>query len=110
MFSCSAKSRIFLRQEPTDLRKGFEGLSALVANYFQEELTSGDYFAFLNRSRDKIKILFWDIDGLALFYKRLEQGRFPKSKESGFLINRRDFLMLMEGVVPKRFTKRYKHA
>jgi Transposase and inactivated derivatives len=108
MLPLTAKNRIFVRNEPTDLRKGFDGLSSLVTICFDQSVTSGDYFAFFNRPRDRIKILFWDTDGLAIFYKRLEKGRFPRRKEGGVLIDRREFLMLMEGVVPKRMSRRYR--
>ena len=100
-------AKIFPCHEAVDLRKGFEGLSSLVASYFDvDTIDSGAYFVFINRGRDRLKILYWDADGLAIWYKRLEKGRFPLHPSSG-LIDRRRFLILLEGVIPKRFCKRY---
>lgn len=99
-------ARIFVCHDPTDLRKGFQGLSTIVADFLGEELISNAYFAFLNRNRDRIKILYFDGDGLAIWQKRLEKGRFPKQTESDPLMSRRNFLMLLEGVVPKRVHRR----
>jgi transposase len=100
--------RIFLYRETVDMRKGFEGLSALVEEAFSGELLSGAYFVFLNYKRDKIKVLYWDLGGLAIWYKRLEEGRFQKFQSDRTLIERREFLMLLEGVIPKRMQKRFK--
>ena len=79
MISLSAASRIFVFTEPTDMRKSFHGLSGLVAEHFDAELLSGHLFLFFNRRRDCVKILAWDRDGLAIWYKRLEQGTFELS-------------------------------
>jgi transposase len=62
--------------EPVDLRKGFDGLSAAVQTVFDRNVLDGHLFLFLNRRRDRIKLLWWDRDGLALFYKRLERGTY----------------------------------
>lgn len=67
--------RIYLATEAVDLRKGFDGLAALVQRH-GGDVFSGHLFAFLSRRRDRIKILTWDNGGFVLFYKRLEQGRF----------------------------------
>jgi transposase len=72
----SAAVRVFLCTRPTDLRKGFDGLSGLVQECFAEDLLTGHLFLFLNRRRDRIKILYFDRDGLAIWYKRLEVGTF----------------------------------
>jgi len=90
------------------MRKGFEGLSGLVETTFQGELTSGAYFVFLNWKRNRMKVLYWDVDGLALWSKRLEKGRFPKPLSDELLMDRKGFLMLLEGVTPKRIQKRFK--
>lgn len=110
MLSLTGNARIFLCKKPIDMRKGFEGLSAVVESYFSQEVTSGGYFVFLNRGRDKMKLLYWDGDGLVIWYKRLEKGSFANLQKEGDLIDRREFLMLLEGVEPKRFSPRYKAA
>jgi len=108
MLALSGGAKIFLCHAATDLRKGFEGLSALVASSIEEPLTNNAYFIFLNRTRDRMKVLYLDIDGLAIWYKRLEKGRFPKRDKTQKALERREFLMLLEGIVPKRLHKRYK--
>lgn len=107
MFNISGNTRIFLHKEPVDMRKSFEGLGFLVETIFHEEVASGAFFVFLNRRKDSMKILYWDVDGLAIWYKRLEKGRFLLCKGEGFLINRRDFFMLLEGITPKILQQRY---
>jgi transposase len=61
---------------PVDLRKGFEGLYGLVSHGLGRDPLSGDLFLFVNRSRTRAKVLFWDGTGLCIYQKRLEQGRF----------------------------------
>ena len=74
----SAAVRVFLCTRPTDMRKGFDGLSGLVQECFSQDLLTGHLFLFLNRRRDRIKILYFDRDGLAIWYKRLEVGCFQR--------------------------------
>jgi transposase len=68
--------RVFLHAPATDLRKGFDALSGLVTTAFAQDPTCGHLFLFVNRRRDRLKILYWDRDGLAIWYKRLEKGSF----------------------------------
>ncbi len=82
MLSLSRTTRVFLATGPTDMRKGFDGLFALVENVIAEDPFSGHLFVFRNRKRDRLKILWWDRDGLAIFYKRLERGRYQFPTDS----------------------------
>lgn len=74
MLTLASHLKIYLHADPTDMRKSFDGLSGLVRSVFQADPLDGSLFLFLNRRRDRVKILYWDRDGLALWYKRLEQG------------------------------------
>jgi transposase len=76
MISLPHALRVFLHTPATDLRKGFDALSGLVTTAFAQDPTSGHLFLFVNRRRDRLKILYWDRDGLAIWYKRLEKGSF----------------------------------
>jgi transposase len=68
--------KIYLYRKPIHMNCSFEGLSNLVEQKFPDQLLTGAYFIFLNKPRSKIKIIIWDRDGLLIFYKRLEKGRF----------------------------------
>lgn len=108
MLTISGNARLFICQTPVSMRKSFEGLSALVEQLFPNELLSGAFFIFLNRKKDHIKVLYWDQDGLAIWFKRIEKGSFAWKWESGQQMDRRQFLMLLEGIIPKRLQLRYR--
>ncbi len=77
MWLAEAQRRIFAYTEPTDMRKSFQGLLALVKQVFRDEDPfAGDLFVFVNRRGNYIKILVWDRTGFVLFAKKLERGRF----------------------------------
>ena len=76
MLSIPRTTRVFLATDPTDMRKGFDGLFAIVESVITEDPFSGHLFVFRNRRRDRLKVLWWDRDGLAIFYKRLECGSY----------------------------------
>ena len=68
--------RIFLCTTPTNMNFSFDRLMSRAERIFDQDPTSGHLFLFLNRNRDRLKILFWDVDGFCIFYKRLERGTF----------------------------------
>ena len=71
-------TKIYLYAKPTDMRKSFDGLHAIVQSEFRRDIRLGDVFLFLNRRRDRIKLMHWDRDGLAIWMKRLERGTFQR--------------------------------
>ncbi|WP_406694550.1 IS66 family insertion sequence element accessory protein TnpB [Singulisphaera sp. Ch08] len=102
MVSLSPTVRIWLAAQPVDLRKSFDSLAALVRDGLQGDPLSGDIFVFRNRAADRIKLLIWEEDGYAIWYKRLEAGtfRFPPSPEAQPRVEVRaaDLVMLLEGI------------
>ncbi len=108
MLAIAGNARIFFFQKPTDMRKGVESLSILVEQSCAGELMTGAYFVFINRLRDKMKVLYWDNDGFAIWWKRLEKGSFRLLGIDKNLIDRKEFFMLLEGITPYRVQKRFK--
>jgi len=110
--------RIFLARAPTDMRKSFDTLAALVTNALGEDPISGDIFVFVSRSRERVKILVWDASGFWLCAKRLETGRFAVPSET-VVDDRRQRVqlspaqihMLLEGIDVHRATyhRHYRH-
>jgi transposase len=107
MLIVPANARLFLCQTPVRIHKSFEGLSAIVEQMFPGQLLSGAFFIFLSRRKDHMKVLYWDGDGFVIFYKRLEKGSFAAKKDGPPSMPRREFLMLLEGITPKRLQTRF---
>ncbi len=76
MLSLSQSLKVFVCTKPTDMRRSFDGLMATAEQVMKQNPLSGHLFVFRNRNRDRLKILYWDRDGFAIWYKRLEQGTF----------------------------------
>ena len=100
MLSLPSALRIFLATEPADMRKGFDGLSQLVRERIAQDPLSGHLFVFRNKRRDRVKILYWDRDGFALWYKRLEKGtfRFPEAKDGRVEVTPAEMAAVLEGI------------
>lgn len=112
MLSFSSRQRYFLYGDPTDMRKGFAGLGGLVGEHMGHELMSGDVFIFVNRRRDRIKLLMWDVTGFALYYKQLEQGTFelPGDTSPGTIeMKWAELVMLLEGIEMKSIKRRKRY-
>jgi len=117
MLSLSPSTRIFVHALPTDMRKHFDGLAAIVTGSLGMDVLAGDYFVFLNRARNRCKILLWDRDGFAIWAKRLERGSFqkPTGQDAASLAIEVDGLtlaMMLGGVdlATARRRKRYQAA
>jgi transposase len=102
MLSLPLPVRIFLCTRHADLRKSFDGLAQMVREFLGADPLSGHLFVFRNKRSDRIKLLYWDTDGLAIWYKRLEKGtfRFPATTNEGDGVEIRgaDLTMLLDGV------------
>lgn len=116
MLNIPATVRVFLATAATDMRKSFDGLQGLVQQVFDEDALSGHLFLFVNRRRDRVKILFWDRDGLAIWYKRLESGTFQlppvRDDQAGVELDAIQLSLLLGGIDLKsaRRRKRYRRT
>jgi transposase len=110
MLSISHTQRYFIYSGLCDMRKGFDSLCGIVRNEFKMDPLGGDVFIFISRSRRRIKLLQWQCDGFALYYKRLEKGTFelPKNQVE---ITSQQLMLIMEGIQLSSVRKRprYKH-
>ena len=100
MIAPPAGAHIWIAAGVTDLRRGFTGLSALVQTALEQDPFAGHVFVFRGRRGDLIKLLWFDGDGLCLFAKRLERGRFvwPKAENGSVSLTRAQLSMLLEGI------------
>ena len=93
---------IYMCTAPTDMRKGFDSLAALVREHLKQDPLSGHLFLFVGRGRDRLKIMHWDSDGFAIWYKRLEEGTFrlpaPKSDARSVELKASELAMLLAGI------------
>jgi len=114
VLSVPAKVRIFLCTKPTDLRKGFDGLHGLVLEVLRQDPLSGDLFVFLNKRRDRLKLLVWEGDGWLVLYKRLESGTFapPVAQEDSIALSSAQLALLLGGIDLRQTCqrKRYQRA
>ena len=106
MIGLSHGVKVFICTTPADMRRGFDGLSGMAQSLMEQDPLSGHLFVFRNRNRDRLKILYWDQDGLAIWYKRLEQGTFqfptdlkPKDQTKiGVEVSTNDLALLLGGI------------
>lgn len=114
MLTLVPNMRIYVHTRPTDMRKSFDGLCGLVRSVFQADPLDGSLFLFINRRRDRIKILWWDRDGLVLFYKRLEAGTFEMLQADDdaatLEIDATQLAMLLGGVTLDSARRRRRYA
>ena len=100
MISVPGGVRVYLALGSTDMRKGFDGLAALVQTQLAHDPFAGHVFVFRGKRDDRLKVLYWDGQGLCLFAKRLERGRFvwPQAREGTVTLTPAQLAMLLEGI------------
>jgi transposase len=113
MFNLSSTNKFHLYNQPTDMRKSFDGLSGVIQNCLESNPCNGDVFIFINKRRDKIKILHWQGISFTLYYKRLEKGTFelPEYDRSigSITINYTQLAMIVDGLSIKNIQKRKRY-
>jgi transposase len=118
MLNLPPSVRIYLCVQPTDMRKGFDSLAMMVREYFGCDPLSGHLFVFAAKGHGRVKLLWWDRDGFAIIYKRLEQGtfKFPRAMNNDIKaleIDATDMMALLSGfelVKVKRQLRYYREA
>ena len=102
LLSPLGQTKIYLYAKPLDMRKSFDGLHGIVQSEFLRDIRCGDLFLFLNRRLDRVKLIHWDRDGLAIWMKRLERGTFqrPRRSASGAQVemDATDLALLLSGI------------
>jgi transposase len=102
MLTLPPSVRIYLAATPVDMRRGHDGLCAIVRNQWKLDLFAGHLFVFVGRRGDRCKILFWDRGGFVLYYKRLEKGRFRvphvPANAASIVVDATELAMLLDGI------------
>ena len=100
MMGLPAGTRVWLAAGVTDMRRGFDGLATIVQDKLEADPFSGHVFVFRGRRGDRLKVLWWSGDGLCLFAKRLEEGRFvwPSAESGAVHLTPAQLSMLLEGI------------
>lgn len=112
MLTLPPSVRVFLCLGPTDMRRSFDGLAAMVREIIRQDPLSGHLFVFVNRRRDRAKILLWDRTGYVLLYKRLEEGTLmlPASSDSSVEITSAELSLILEGIDLSQAQRRKRFA
>jgi len=111
MLTLPSSVRIFLCVPAADMRRSFDGLARMVEEFLGGDPLSGHLFVFRNRRGDRLKILYWDRDGYAIWYKRLEEGtfRFPEANGASVRVSAAELAMILEGVELQGVKKRRRY-
>jgi len=114
MFALTAENTFHLYSQPTDMRKSFDSLSGLVRNGLDYDPGNGDVFIFINKSRDKIKLLHWQGSGYLLYYKRLEKGTFELPRYDASIgsisLSYTQMVMIIDGLSIKNLHRRKRYT
>jgi transposase len=104
MIGAGGNIQVWVATSPVDMRKSFDGLAEVVRAFLGHDPLSGSMFVFRNRSAERVKILWWDRDGLAIYYKRLEKGtfQFPAGGGKSLAISSAELVKLLSGCAIER--------
>ena len=110
MFTLSSSNKFHLYNQPTDMRKSFDGLSGIISNNLGGNPCNGDVFIFINKQRNKIKLLHWQGISFTLYYKRLEEGTFElpryEKHDGTIVLTYAQIVMLIDGLTIKNIHRR----
>jgi transposase len=114
MFTLSSSHKFHLFSQPTDMRKSFDGLSGLIRNTLESNPCNGDVFIFINKRRDKIKLLHWQGISFTLYYKRLEKGTFELPQYDpgigSIVLDYTQLVMIVDGLTVKNIHRRKRYT
>ena len=118
MISLTGSLRVYVCTQPADMRRSFDGLCGMARDLMKQDPLTGHLFLFRNRNRDRLKVLYWDRDGLAIWYKRLEKGTWqfptdmkPQSEKTGASaeISRQELSLLLDGIDLRSVERRQRY-
>lgn len=113
MFALTSSFRYYLYRAPTDMRKSFNGLSGIVQSQLERSPTSGEVFIFINRRRNKVKLLRWEQGGFILYYKRLERGTVELPQFTGDALSCQmslsSLMLMIEGITIEKSKQRRRY-
>jgi len=102
MISFAPGIKIYLHRQPVDMRKSFDGLFAIVKNELAMDVRSGGLFMFINLRRNRVKLMYWDTDGIAIWHKRFERGSLQHPQPLGdaphLVIDASELNLLLAGI------------
>ncbi len=116
MLHLSAACRYFLYSDKTDMRKGFDSLCGIISSQMKENALGGAVFIFFNKKHNQVKLLLWEGDGFAMYYKRLEQGTYEiptaSDNKATLSMSSQQLQLILQGISLKsvRKRKRYQHT
>jgi len=113
MFSLGSSHRYYLYRHPTDMRKSFDSLCGLIEEQIKGRPLSGEVYVFINRPRNRIKLLHWESGGFVIYYKRLESGtlEIPEYEEgsNSYVMSWTELVMMVEGIRWQKIERRKRY-
>ena len=114
MLSLAPSVRIYLHAKPIDMRKSFDGLFGIVKNEFSMDVRDGGLFLFINLRRNRVKLMYWDTDGLVIWMKRLERGSLqhpqPKADAKHVVMDATELNLLLAGIELSSVKRRIRYV